>query len=230
MRHVIEPPEVVAVPVGGEDAAFPVRRIWCVGRNYADHAREMGHDPDREPPFFFAKPASAIVAGGGTIPFPGRTADLHHEVELVVALAAGGRDVPADKALDLVFGYAVGLDMTRRDVQAEAKKLGRPWDLSKGFDQSCPIGAIVPAARIGHPTRGRIEVSVNGTVQQAGDLGQMIWSVPEALAFLSTYVELLPGDLLMTGTPSGVSAVKPGDTLHGTCAGVGEVFVTYAPL
>ncbi len=228
MRYVIAPPDVVAVPVAGEDAAFPVRRVWCVGRNYADHAREMGHDPDREPPFFFSKPASAVVAGGGTIPFPGRTEDLHHEVELVVALAAGGRDVPAERALDLVFGYAVGLDMTRRDVQAEAKKLGRPWDLSKGFDQSCPISPIVPAARIGHPTQGRIEVTVNGRVQQTGDMNQMIWSVPEAIAYLSGFVELLPGDLLMTGTPSGVSAVRRGDALHATCAGVGEVSVTYA--
>lgn len=227
MRYVIEPPEVVAIPVSGEEAAFPVRRIWCVGRNYADHAREMGHDPDREPPFFFSKPSNAAVPGG-TLPFPGHTNDFHHEIELVVALAKGGKDISAETALEHVYGYAVGLDMTRRDIQAEAKKLGRPWDLSKGFDQSCPISAIVPAARIGHPTQGKIEITVNGRVQQTGDLNQMIWSIPEAIAYLAKYVELLPGDLLMTGTPAGVSAVKPGDVLHGMCTGVGEISVTYA--
>jgi fumarylpyruvate hydrolase len=228
MRYVIEPPAVVAIPVAGEAAAFPVRRVWCVGRNYADHAREMGHDPDREPPFFFAKPANAVVAGGGELPFPDQTDDLHHEVELVAALGRGGANVSAAEALDLVYGYAVGLDMTLRDVQAAAKKLGRPWDLSKGFDRSCPISPIVPAARIGHPATGRIAVAVNGEVRQSGDLNQMIWSVAEALSCLSRAVELLPGDLLMTGTPAGVSAVKPGDVLHGTCEGVGEVRVSYA--
>jgi fumarylpyruvate hydrolase len=227
MRYVIEPPAVVAIPVSGEAAAFPVRRVWCVGRNYAAHAREMGHDPDREPPFFFAKPANAVVAGGGELPFPDQTNDLHHEIELVAALGRGGANVGAAEALDLIYGYAVGLDMTLRDVQAEAKKLGRPWDLSKGFDRSCPISPVVPAARIGHPDTGRIEVAVNGEVRQSGDLNQMIWSVAEALSYLSRAVELLPGDLLMTGTPAGVSAVKPGDVLHGACDGVGEIRVIY---
>ncbi|PHK93937.1 fumarylacetoacetate hydrolase [Pseudoroseomonas rhizosphaerae] len=227
MRYVIEPPPEAVLPVRGEEGVFPVRRIWCVGRNFADHAREMGHDPDREPPFFFAKPASAVVPGGGTLPFPVQTKDLHHEIEMVVAIGKGGRDIAAADALSHVYGYAIGLDMTRRDIQAEAKKLSRPWELSKGFDQSCPISEIVPAARIGHPEKGKIEVTVNGKVQQTGDLNQMIWSVPESIAYLSRYVELLPGDLLMTGTPSGVSSVKPGDALHGVCEGVGEIKVTY---
>ena len=227
MRFVIPSPDLPVIPVVGEDAVFPVRRIWCIGRNYADHAREMGHDPDREPPFFFAKPADAVVPGGGTLPFPRATEDLHHEVELVVAIGTGGQDIAESEALAHVYGYAVGLDMTRRDIQAEAKQLARPWDLAKGFDQSCPISPIMPAARIGHPAKGRIEVSLNGTVRQSGDLGQMIWSVPEAIAFLSRFVVLAPGDLLMTGTPSGVSRVKPGDTLHGICEGVGEIRVSY---
>ncbi len=226
MNFVIDPPPQSFVPVEGQDAAFPVRRIWCVGRNYADHAREMGADPTREPPFFFSKPSDAVTAGG-ILPFPTQTSDLHHEIELVVAIGVSGRDIPVERALDYVYGYAVGLDMTRRDLQAEAKKLSRPWDLSKGFDQSCPISPIMPAARIGHPAKGKIEVAVNGKVQQSGDLSQMIWSVPEAIAYLSRYVRLAPGDLLMTGTPAGVSSVKPGDTLRGTCEGVGEIVVTY---
>jgi fumarylpyruvate hydrolase len=227
MRYVIEQPPQAFVPVEGEDAVFPVRRIWCIGRNYADHAREMGHDPDREPPFFFAKPADAVVPGG-MLPFPSQTKDLHHEIEMVVAIGKGGHDIAVERALDHVYGYAVGLDMTRRDIQSEAKKLARPWELSKGFDQSCPISPIRTAAKIGHPTRGRIEVSVNGKVQQTGDLSQMIWNVPESIAYLSRFVALAPGDLIMTGTPAGVSAVKPGDSLHGTCEAVGEVDVTYA--
>lgn len=226
MDYVIEPPPQAFVAVAGEAAVFPVRRIWCVGRNYADHAREMGADPTREPPFFFDKPADAVNPGG-LLPFPSQTSDLHHEIELVVAIGRGGRDMPVERALDHVYGYAVGLDMTRRDIQAEAKKLSRPWELAKGFDQSCPIGAIVPAARIGHPDKGRIEATVNGKVQQSGDLSQMIWSVPEAIAYLSRYVALAPGDLLMTGTPAGVSSVKPGDTLRGSCEGIGEIVVSY---
>ena len=228
MRFVIPPPPQPAVPVMGEESFFPVRRIWCVGRNYADHAREMGHDPTREPPFFFAKPADSVVVGGGTLHFPRATEDLHHEVELVVAIGTGGQDIPEADALRHIYGYAVGLDMTRRDIQAEAKRLARPWDLAKGFDQSCPISDIAPAARIGHPGSGRIEVRVNDVVQQSGDLNQMIWTVPEAIAYLSRFVALEPGDLLMTGTPAGVSRVRPGDRLVATCAGVGELRVTYA--
>ena len=229
MRYVIEQPQQPAIPVAGEDAAFPVRRIWCVGRNYADHAREMGHDPSREPPFFFAKFADTVVIGGGELPFPSQTQDLHHEIEMVVAIGQAGRDISAEQALSHVYGYAVGLDMTRRDIQAVAKSLARPWELAKSFDQSCPISAIAPAVRIGHPRQGRIEVAVNGTVQQTGDLAQMIWSVPETVSFLSRYVQLAPGDLIMTGTPAGVSRVRPGDTVHGSCEGVGSISVTYRP-
>lgn len=228
MEYAIEVAAVPTVPVEGSDAAFPVRRIWCVGRNYADHAREMGHDPTREPPFFFSKFADSVVPGGGRLPFPTQTEDLHHEIEMVVAIGTGGSEITVENALAHVFGYAVGLDMTRRDLQAEAKKLARPWELGKSFDQSCPISPIRTAAAIGHPSRGRIEVQVNGAVRQTGDLSQMIWSVPETIAFLSRYVTLRPGDLLMTGTPAGVSRVQPGDALVGTCEGVGEVMVTYS--
>lgn len=228
MRYVIAPPPQAAVPVAGEDGFFPVRRIWCIGQNYADHAREMGQDPDREPPFFFAKPADAVVPGG-VLPFPSETDNFHHEVELVVAIGKGGRNISRDQALGHIYGYALGLDMTRRDLQAAARKLGRPWALAKGFDQSCPISPIMPAARIGHPARGRIELTVNGDVRQSGDLAHMIWDVPEAIAFLSRFVALAPGDLMMTGTPAGVGPVRPGDVLRGFCEGVGEIEVTYGP-
>ncbi|WP_157219789.1 fumarylacetoacetate hydrolase family protein [Flavisphingomonas formosensis] len=219
--------EIPTVPIVGSEKPFPVRRIWCIGRNYAEHAREMGGNPEREAPFFFAKPADAVVPGGGTLPFPLATADLHHEIELVVALGGGGIDIPVGQALDCVFGYAVGLDMTRRDLQAEAKKAGRPWALAKGFDESCPISPIVPASRIGHPDRGRIELKVNGAIRQQGDLADMIWPVAEAIAYLSRFVALAPGDLLMTGTPAGVGPVRPGDRLVGLCEGVGAIEVDY---
>ena len=215
------------IPVQGEAAAFPVRRIWCVGRNYADHAREMGSDPDRTPPFFFAKPADAVVPGGGTLVFPSQTSSLHHEVELVVAIGVGGEEIAASEALQHVYGYAVGLDMTRRDLQADAKRLGQPWALAKGFDQSCPIGAIVPAATGFDPTSGAIGLTVNGRQRQSGDLSEMIWPVSEAVAFLSRFVVLAPGDLIMTGTPAGVGPVLPGDVVTGTCAGLGEITVRY---
>ena len=227
MSFAIDPPAQPAVPVAGADTLFPVRRIWCIGQNYADHAREMGSDPDRQPPFFFAKPADAVVPGGGTLPFPAATADLHHEIELVVAIGQGGADIPAAAALDHVFGYAVGLDMTRRDLQAEAKKAGRPWALAKGFDQSCPISPIAPTARIGHPASGRIALSVNGALRQSGDLADMIWPVADAIAYLSRFVALAPGDLIMTGTPAGVGPVEAGDLLEGTCEGVGRITVRY---
>lgn len=227
MQFVIDPPEIIGVPVRDTAALFPVGRIWCVGRNYADHAREMGHHPDREPPFFFAKPPNAIVLGGSDLPFPTQTADLHHEVELVVALAAGGTDVPVERAQDLVFGYAVGFDMTLRDIQSEAKKQRRPWDLSKGFDRSCPTSAIAPVAAVGHPSEGEIMTIVNGEVRQRGELGQMIWSVAECISYLSRAIELRPGDLIMTGTPAGVGSVTPGDRLVGRCAGIGELSFSY---
>ena len=225
MKMAITVP-VPTIPVQGEATAFPVRRIWCVGRNYAEHAREMGGDPDRTPPFFFAKPADAVVPGGGTLLFPLQTSSLHHEVELVVAIGVGGEDIAASRALDHVFGYAVGLDMTRRDLQAEAKRLGQPWALAKGFDQSCPIGAIVPAAGF-DPGRGAIGLTVNGAARQSGDLSEMIWPVPDAIAFLSRFVALAPGDLIMTGTPAGVGPVLPGDVVTGACDGLGEITVRY---
>jgi fumarylpyruvate hydrolase len=241
--YVITPPPQPALPVAPdaavsapgtpEQALFPVRRIWCVGRNYADHAREMGHDPNREPPFFFAKPADSIVfsglPAGSTIAYPVATKDLHHEIELVVALGKGGANISEADALDHVWGYTVGLDMTRRDLQGEAKKLQRPWEMGKGFDQSAPMGALVPASRIGHPAKGEIGLKVNGVVRQIGDLAQQIWNVPETVSYLSRLVTLGAGDLIMTGTPAGVAAVGPGDVLEGWIAGIGALKVTYAP-
>ena len=219
--YVIPTPPQASVPVRG-GGAFPVRRIFCVGRNYAAHAREMGHDPDRELPFFFTKPADSVVVGGADMPYPTMTSDLHHELELVAALKSGGRDIAEADALGHVWGYAVGLDMTRRDIQAEAKKAGRPWDMAKGFDQSAPIGEMVPAEGV-DPTRGRIELKVNGEVRQTSDLSQMIWTLAETIAYLSKLVELAPGDLIFTGTPEGVAAVKRGDVLEGVVDGVGTV-------
>ena len=212
-----------ALPVAGTDQTFPVRRIYCVGRNYAAHAREMGHDPDREPPFFFMKPADTLIQNGGTMPYPSATRDMHHEIELVVAIAKGGKDIPETSALDHVYGYAVGLDMTRRDLQAEAKKMGRPWDMAKGFDHSAPCTAIVPAATIGHPSKAAIWLKVNGQVRQSADVADLIWNVPETIAYLSGLVELFPGDLIFTGTPEGVAACGRGDVLEGHVEGVGDL-------
>ena len=230
MRYILPPPAVTALPVRGSDALFPVRRVYCVGRNYAEHAIEMGHDPSKEPPFFFQKNPDNVVPCtdkmGGDFPYPSATTDVHHEIELIVALAKGGEDIPVGKALDHVFGYAVGLDMTRRDLQGEAKKMGRPWEVGKAFESSAPIGALVPAAEIGHPTAGAIRLKVNGTLKQEGDLNQMIWKVPEAISYLSGLFRLAPGDLIMTGTPSGVGAVKRGDMLEGHVDGIGDLKVT----
>ncbi len=225
-RFAIEAPPVTTVAVTGTEAVFPVARVFCVGRNYAEHAVEMGHDPDREPPFFFTKPADAVVAPG-RLPFPTQTDDLHHEIELVVALGDGGTDIPVDRALDHVFGYAVGLDMTRRDLQAVAKKAGRPWDMAKGFDQSAPTGPIRAVDDIGHPTQGAVRLRVNGEPRQEGDLDQQIWKVPETISYLSTLVTLRGGDLIMTGTPKGVGRVEPGDQLEGHIDGVGDLQVSY---
>lgn len=218
----------MTLPISGEDAVFPVRHIYCVGRNYADHAREMGADPAQEPPFFFTKPPFAVVQSGSELPFPPETQELHFEVELVVALKGGGRDIPAASALDRVFGYAVGLDMTRRDLQAAAKAAGRPWDLAKGFEQSAPISEIHPVSDVGHPDRGAITLWQNGELKQRGDLQDQIWQVADTIAHLSRFVELHAGDLIMTGTPAGVGAVQPGDRLQGRIDGLGEVTVRYA--
>jgi fumarylpyruvate hydrolase len=225
MALVIPAPPVATVAVAG-GGSFPVHRIYCVGRNYAEHAREMGHDPDREPPFFFMKPADAVVASFSTIRYPPKTRDYQHEIELVVALAKGGRDVPVEKALDLVFGYAVGLDMTRRDVQGEAKKLGRPWDMGKGFDQSAPCAPISPVAQVGHIRQGAIWLKVNGKPRQESNISQLIWSVAETISYLSGFVTLAAGDLIYSGTPAGVAAVVKGDRLHGHVDGLEELLIT----
>jgi fumarylpyruvate hydrolase len=221
---VIPAPPLATIPVAG-GGLFPVRRIFCVGRNYAEHAREMGHDPDRELPFFFTKPADAVVTGDADMPYPTMTKDLHHEMELVVALGSGGSNIAEADAMSHVWGYAAGLDMTRRDMQGEAKKAGRPWDMAKGFDKSAPIGLLVPAMDI-DPSHGLIELKVNGKIRQTSDLSKLIWSIPEVIAFLSKLVKLEAGDLIFTGTPEGVAACVKGDTLEGTVEGVGTVKTT----
>jgi fumarylpyruvate hydrolase len=220
--YVISPPAVASVPVAG-GGRFPVRRIFCVGRNYAEHVREMGGDPNRDEPFFFTKPADALVTGGSDMPYPTGTRELHHEMELVAAIGLGGAHIAEADALNHVWGYGAGLDMTRRDLQSEAKKKGRPWDMSKGFDHSAPISDLVPAAKIGHPDQGLIQLKVNGAVRQTSDLSKMIWSVPETIAYLSKLVRLAPGDLIFTGTPEDVGAVQKGDALEGYVEGVGTV-------
>jgi fumarylpyruvate hydrolase len=220
MTYVIPAPAQTSVEVSGSSERFPVHRIYCVGRNYAAHAREMGMDPDREPPFFFSKPADAIVPNGAPVPYPPRTGNLHHEIELVVAIGTGGRDIPLAGALAHVFGYAVGNDLTRRDLQFAAREKGQPWDVSKGFDRSAPVTAIRRAAEIGHLERGRIWIEVNGELRQQADLSEMIWNVPEIIAELSTLFDLAPGDLIFTGTPAGVGPVQRGDSLVGGIDGL----------
>lgn len=214
------------VPVIGESALYPVRRVFCVGRNYAAHAREMGSDPNREPPFYFAKSADSLVPGGGAIPYPPGTANLHHEVELVVALSGPAYRATPEQAAKVVFGHAIGLDMTRRDLQFAARDKGRPWDLGKSFEFSAPI---TPILRGSDPIlSGAVTLEVNGEIRQRGDIADMIWSVPEVIAHLSQYYHLDQGDLIYTGTPEGVSAVRPGDTLVGRIDGLGELVVTIA--
>ena len=213
MSYVIAAPGQPAAEVKGTADRFPVRRIFCVGRNYAAHAREMGND-DREPPFFFTKPADAVVANGASVPYPPRTANFHHEVELVVALAGGGANIAAEKAKSLIYGYAVGIDLTRRDLQSDARDHGRPWDVSKGFDRSAPLAAIRPVAAGGHIERGRIWLTVNGKPKQDADIADMTWKVPEIIAELSTLFELAAGDLIFTGTPAGVGPLARGDTIE----------------
>ena len=223
-NYVVQPTPTPTLPVVGTDQVFPIRSVYCVGRNYAEHAIEMGHDPNREPPFFFQKNPDN-VALDGQFPYPPMTSDVHHEIELVVALHSGGSDIPAERAMDCVYGYAVGLDMTRRDLQGEAKKLGRPWEVGKSFEGSAPCGPIVPASRIGHPSKGAVWLDVNGQRRQTGDLSQLIWNIPETIAYLSGLFTLAPGDLIMTGTPAGVGAVQRGDVMKGGVEGVGEIEV-----
>lgn len=223
MSYVISPPEQAAIPVRGSDALFPVHRIYCVGRNYAAHTIEMGHDPDRDDPFFFQKNPDNLVVNDGDFPYPPQSSDVHHEIEMAVALHKGGKDIPLDQALDHVWGYGVSLDMTRRDLQGVAKKAGRPWEVGKAFEHSAPCTALVPAGEIGHPDKGAVWLKVNGVVRQEGDLDQMIWKVPEMISYLSGLFELAPGDVILSGTPSGVAAVQRGDVMHGHVDGVGDL-------
>jgi fumarylpyruvate hydrolase len=224
MSYIFPPPSVAALPIRGSDASFPVHRVYCVGRNYAAHAVEMGHDPNKEPPFFFQKNPDNLVTSG-EFPYPSATSDVHHEIEMVVALAKGGSDISVDAALGCVYGYAVGLDMTRRDLQAKAKDMGRPWEIGKAFEASAPCSELVPASAVGHPSAGEIWLDVNGVRRQTGDLNQMIWKVPEIIGYLSSLFMLMPGDLIFSGTPSGVAAVSRGDKLAGHVDGVGELKV-----
>ncbi len=232
MNSPFPPWDLPSVPVAGSDLRFPVRHIYCVGRNYAEHAKEMGGDALREPPFFFTKPADAIVPvvppAVGSVRYPLASKNYQHEIELVVAVGRPGLELAPESALDVVWGYAVGLDMTRRDLQIEMREKKRPWDLGKSFAESAPIGPVHPVAAVGHPARGRIWLDVNGAPRQQGDLADLIWDVPHTLAFLSRYYELLPGDLVFTGTPAGVSAVVPGDRLDGGIAGLGSLSVVIA--
>ena len=227
MNYAIDPPVLPTLAVHGRDERFPVHRVFCVGRNYAAHAREMGKDPDREPPFFFMKPANAVVdaARPAEVPYPSKTGNYQHEIELVVAIGKGGRDIALADALQHVWGYAVGLDMTRRDLQLEARDKGRPWEFGKSFALSAPIGALRRAADIGHPAHAAISLQVNGEPRQASDIDKLIWSVAECIAVLSEYETLEPGDLIMTGTPEGVNKVVAGDRMVGAIAGLGEIEV-----
>ena len=222
----IFPLQQVSLPIVGDQKRFPVRRIYCVGRNYLDHIRETAGADEREPPFFFQKPTDAILENGGEFPYPPLSEKTHHEIELVVAIGTGGKEIEAENALDHVFGYTVGIDMTRRDLQGVAKEMRRPWEAGKSFDHAAPCSAIVPAADIGHPKSGRIWLSVNGEIRQDGDLAQQIWSVPESIAHLTTLFELAPGDLIMTGTPAGVGSVNRGDKVTGGIASIADIEIT----
>ncbi|MFW2543236.1 fumarylacetoacetate hydrolase family protein [Primorskyibacter sp. 2E107] len=226
MGYVIDPAPTPSVAVDGTEDRFPVRRIFCVGRNYAAHAREMGKDPDREPPFFFTKPADAVVDTGQTVPYPPQTEDLHYEAEMVVAIGTGGRDISEADALDHVWGYGTGNDLTRRDLQKVAKDMGRPWDWGKAFDNSAIIGPLRPVSKVGHPASGSISLTVNGETRQDGDLTELIWSIPEVISILSRSIALQPGDLIMSGTPAGVGALKPGDICTASVVGLAECTVT----
>ena len=224
MDYVISTQSIVSLPVHGTDAKFPVRRVYCIGRNYAGHAIEMGHDPDREDPFFFQKNPNNLDLSG-EFPYPQKSSDVHHEAELFVALKTGGTNIPVNKALDHVFGYGLALDMTRRDLQSIQKKMGRPWEVGKAFEKSAPCGPVHPVSAVGHLDQGHLELKVNGAVRQEADLNQMIWKVPEMISYLSEYYELAPGDVILSGTPSGVAAVEKGDVMVLTIDGLGSLEV-----
>jgi fumarylpyruvate hydrolase len=225
MTYAFPPAPLPTLPIRGSDKLFPIHRIYCVGRNYAEHTREMGHDPNKEPPFFFQKNPDNVVTDG-RFPYPSATKDVHFEIELVVALKSGGANIVAADAMSHVFGYAVGIDMTRRDLQAEAKKLQRPWEVGKAFEKSAPCTALVPVQHMESPAKGAIWLEVNGERKQTGDLAQMIWDVPHQIEFLSKLFELKGGDLIFTGTPAGVGAIKRGDRLKGHVDGIGDLDVT----
>lgn len=231
MKYAIPVPPTYALAIAGREELFPVNRVYCVGRNYAAHAREMGKDPDRDPPFFFMKPACAVVQASEvetSIPYPPMTANFHHEIELVVTIGKGGKDIPVERALDHVHGYAVGLDMTRRDLQLDARDKGRPWEFGKSFAKSAPIGPVYPAASIGYLSSATISLTVNGQPRQSSDISKLIWSVAESIAYLSRYETLEPGDVIMTGTPEGVGAVVPGDLMQAHIDGLGDIVVRVA--
>jgi fumarylpyruvate hydrolase len=222
-RSFVTEPQIVALAVAGSDAQFPVRRIYCVGRNYVEHIREMKEADERDPPFFFQKPADAIMPDGATVPYPPRTSDFHHEVELVVAIGRGGEDIPVERALNHVFGYAIGIDMTRRDRQRESREKGLPWEIGKSFDHSAPCGPIHQVSDAGHRLKGAITLTVNGRLRQSGDLASMIWNVPEIIGKLSTEYALAPGDVVFTGTPAGVGPLTPGDRVVAAIDGLGSL-------
>ena len=223
MKYLFAPPAVASVPIKGSDEHFPIRRIFCIGRNYEAHARELGNEVDRETPFYFTKAAAHYVASGATVPYPPGTANYHHEMELVVAIGKAGFQIPEDQSLAHVFGYACGLDMTRRDLQASLREKKLSWDLAKDFENAAVVSALAPASAIGHPGKGRIELKVNGNIRQSSDLGLMIHAVPAIIAHLSRFYHLQPGDLIFTGTPEGVGPVIAGDRIEGMIEGVGEI-------
>ena len=223
-NFVIETPQTVTLPVSGTDAKFPVRRVYCIGRNYAAHAIEMGHDPDREPPFFFQKNPNNLDPSG-EFPYPPKSSDVHYEIEMAVMLHSGGDNIAIADALKHIYGYALSLDMTRRDLQGAQKKMGRPWEIGKAFERSAPVGIIHTAEDVGHPDQGKVELKVNGEIKQEGDLNQMIWKVPEIISYLSEYFTLGPGDVILSGTPAGVGPISKGDTMELSIEGLGEMKV-----
>lgn len=225
-KFVINPPPQASLPIAGQSNRFPVHRVYCVGRNYAAHAVEMGHDPDKEPPFFFQKNPDNLVSDSTEFPYPKASEDVHHEIELLVALKSGGEDIAIEDALDCVYGYGISLDMTRRDLQGEMKKLGRPWEIGKAFERSAPAGPLLPVSEVGHPDNGEIWLKVNDEMRQSGDLNQMIWKTSEMISILSGLFTLQPGDIILTGTPAGVGPVQRGDRMHGHIEGVGDLHVS----